>query len=595
MSGSGGSGGYEYQHNAIGYVAAHILADESLEWLEIGAPDIPVAVAAETGGPGDDLSITLHNNVLVELQAKHGLQKGKLFEPLLKLAKGLYENPNLYGVLLTDTTASQPIREHLRKDLLKMGQGRFDSLKPITKEFQEQLANANLPKDSSGIFCRLRIIVLDLDDDLQGAKIAQMLLSKLISDQDQASVVWKILCDEGQRLTSNRGRRDQETWYSLLNSHSIPISNRSQPKGSEQENWRVTCPVLLEQVAEKSVRPKLFFETSNDDCNYPVISAFFGREEIIQEISSAIQDNGMVILGGISGIGKSTLAAKLAQQMNEEHPVLWLNCEIYGQLEKIIVKISSFLANRFADQSLSRALQISKLDENDRCEMAVNALRRYKCLMVWDQFDQKYNNSLIPLLKIISQLGHNIKLLITTQEWYPIHELLNPPRVFTVESLSYQASYSLFKHHSQILGVPAPSMSTFNQIYSRVAGHPYILLLLIGLSEVFPLTKLLEELPCFIDEAHAYIQDKVFEKLPVEAQGLLLKLSIFRFDFELDAVKYLEDSSKRLKIFELLSRRFLITRISQKEARYELHSLVKSYSCKLQTSALPVWLWTKGY
>lgn len=230
MSGSGGSGGYEYQHNAIGYVAAHILAGEPLGWrLETGAPDIPVAVAAETGGPGDDLCIALQNGVIVELQAKHGLRKGKLFEPLLKLAQGLYENPSLYGVLLTDSTASQTIQNDLRKDLERIGQGRFDSLKSITREFQDKLVSANLPDDNSDIFRRLRIIVRDLEDDQQGARIAQSFLSKLISNQDQASVVWKILCDEGQILTSNRGRRDQEAWYSLLNSHSIFISDRLRP------------------------------------------------------------------------------------------------------------------------------------------------------------------------------------------------------------------------------------------------------------------------------------------------------------------------------------------------------------------------------
>ncbi len=247
MSGSGGSGGYEYQHNAIGYVAAHILAGESLGWLETGAPDIPIAVAAETGGPGDDLCITLQNNVLVELQAKHGLQKSKLFEPLLQLAEGLHENPNLYGVLLTDSTASQIIRNDLRNDLKRIGQGRFDDLKSITRDLQDQLANANLSNDNPGIFCRLRIIVLDLDDDLQEAKTAQTVLSKLIASQNQASTVWKILCDEGQRLTSNRGRRDKDAWYSLLNSHSISISKRSQPKSLEQGiNWQETCQTLLD-------------------------------------------------------------------------------------------------------------------------------------------------------------------------------------------------------------------------------------------------------------------------------------------------------------------------------------------------------------
>jgi energy-coupling factor transporter ATP-binding protein EcfA2 len=248
MSGSGGSGGYEYQHNAVGYIAAHILAGEPLIWLETGAPDIPIAVAAETGGPGDDLCITLQNGVIVELQAKHGLQKGKLFEPLLKLAKGLHENSSLYGVLLTDSTASRTIRDYLRNDLIKLGQSCLDSLRPITKEFQDQLANANLPKDSSDIFRRLRIIVLDLDDDLPSAKSAQTLLSKLISDQHQTSTAWKILCDEGQSLTSNPGRRDREGWYSLLNNHSILMGEKPSYKDPEQKiNWQETCQVLLEQ------------------------------------------------------------------------------------------------------------------------------------------------------------------------------------------------------------------------------------------------------------------------------------------------------------------------------------------------------------
>lgn len=49
MSGSGGGGGYEYQAKATAYVAAHILAGSCLKWIEHENPDVPVAVAEETG------------------------------------------------------------------------------------------------------------------------------------------------------------------------------------------------------------------------------------------------------------------------------------------------------------------------------------------------------------------------------------------------------------------------------------------------------------------------------------------------------------------------------------------------------------------
>jgi hypothetical protein len=149
MSGSGGSGGYEYQHNAIGYVAAHILAGKALDWdIETGAQDIPIAVAAETNGPGDDLCITLQNDIVIELQAKHGLAKDKLFDPLLKLVKGLHKNPAMHGVLLTDSSASLTIRNDLRKDLVRLGQKRYDGLKSIALEFQDQLSSVNLPNQN---------------------------------------------------------------------------------------------------------------------------------------------------------------------------------------------------------------------------------------------------------------------------------------------------------------------------------------------------------------------------------------------------------------------------------------------------------------
>jgi HEAT repeat protein len=225
MSGSGGGGGYEYQARAAAYVAAHILAQEPLGWIEHESPDLPVAVAEETGGAGDDLCITFHDGVQIELQAKHGLQKDKLWEPLIKLGQGLQENPQLYGVLLTDTTASKIIREDLRNDLNRLGQGRTDGLKSITQEARQRFVEASLPDSDADFFRRLRIVVLDLDDGLQDGKYAQLLLSKVLHDPTQSANVWKILWGEGLKLISNRGRRDSKSWARFLSNESIQLAS----------------------------------------------------------------------------------------------------------------------------------------------------------------------------------------------------------------------------------------------------------------------------------------------------------------------------------------------------------------------------------
>ena len=226
MSGSGGGGGYEYQAKATAYVAAHILSGQRLNWIEHGKADIPVAVAEETGGAGDDLNITLEDSTVIELQAKHGLKKDdKFWKAILKLGQGLKENENLYGVLLTDSTASKVLREDLRQDLKRLGQGRFDGLKAITKEVQNKFESAGLPTEETEFFRRLRIVVLDIDDDLQDGKQGYLLLTQVLQTSAQASFGWSVLCQEGQSLLSNCGRRDAAAWARLLTNKGILIKS----------------------------------------------------------------------------------------------------------------------------------------------------------------------------------------------------------------------------------------------------------------------------------------------------------------------------------------------------------------------------------
>jgi NACHT domain len=348
MSGSGGGGGYEYQARAAAYVAAHILAQEPLGWVEHESPDVPVAVAEETGGAGDDLCIALHDGVQIELQAKHGLQKDKLWEPLIKLGQGLQEKPQLYGVLLTDTTASKIIREDLRNDFKRLGQGRTDGLKAITQEAQQRFVEANLPESDTDFFRRLRIIVLDLDDGLQDGKHAKLLLSKVLHDPKQSANVWKILWGEGLKLISNRGHRDSKSWARFLSQQGIQLASKcAQTNGvmsPEERNY-------LESVRNKFEvwwKPQAFMDEIDDstwfefglrvkmpkpkDKSDSSQNNHASDKEITVPILDALSQltNERILIVGKPGVGKSTFlkqillrsSKKALEDSNSPIPVL---------------------------------------------------------------------------------------------------------------------------------------------------------------------------------------------------------------------------------------------------------------------------------
>lgn len=57
VGGSAGDGGFQFQAKIIAFVAVHILAEIALTGLERDIEGIPIAIAAETNGPGDDVRI----------------------------------------------------------------------------------------------------------------------------------------------------------------------------------------------------------------------------------------------------------------------------------------------------------------------------------------------------------------------------------------------------------------------------------------------------------------------------------------------------------------------------------------------------------
>ncbi|WP_394793848.1 tetratricopeptide repeat protein [Armatimonas sp.] len=225
--GSAGAGGYSYQTEASVAVLAKILAGDSLHWADTGCTQIPTEILAETGRGGDDLQIRFESGAVVEVQAKKGVQKGeKLWAALVDLALAVTKDAHVYGVLLTDSNASHTIRAGLRWDIVRIGQGRTDDLKSITKEFLKQLDKAKI-NDVAACCAKLRIVVYDFDPASPGEELIQATLKGAVYDRTRIGSAHDALSREALRLIVDRGRRDKHAIENLLSAKGIAVTASS--------------------------------------------------------------------------------------------------------------------------------------------------------------------------------------------------------------------------------------------------------------------------------------------------------------------------------------------------------------------------------
>lgn len=211
--GSAAGGGLNFQAAVTAIAMVDAIAGRRLRWLDSAYADVPAVVISETGAAGDDIAVRLTDGSRVEVQVKKGLSRGdRLWEGLIRLSRGLANDPQLSGVLVVCPASSLTIRTALSVDLQRMSDGRFDELKEITREFLEQLGAAGI--DANSVVPRLRVTTLHcLDADGASVKTAIATLATVATDADLA---WSVLYSEAHALIERKGSRSSAKLMDLL-------------------------------------------------------------------------------------------------------------------------------------------------------------------------------------------------------------------------------------------------------------------------------------------------------------------------------------------------------------------------------------------
>ena len=193
----------------------------------------------------------------------------------------------------------------------------------------------------------------------------------------------------------------------------------------------------------------------------PERGIFKGRERELNEAVSALSAGARaVVLSGLGGIGKTTLATEIARRLEEEG---YLRCpqivtvrELGDRRDGLQTIVSSVSYDRCVYDSLA------SLPERDRYERKLAALTSLPetVLLVVDNYNALAEENLRAALSRL-----RCRLLITTRATLPT--VPAEVSVIPVDSLSEEEAYEMF---SEVLGEAAPR-EEFLQLYRFTGGH----------------------------------------------------------------------------------------------------------------------------
>lgn len=236
--GAATASGMNFQAAVTAIAGGHLLLGTSLGWLDGLIEDIPAAIWAETGGPGDDIRIELRNGEILEAQVKRGLSRGEnLWEALQALAVGLDAGEIQYGVLIVSPDTSKTIWTDLATDSRRLGEGRTDNLSDIGLEWLRRLSDAALPVDE--VCSRLRIHVVHASDaDYISVMMTRARLASVFARASEADSVWFRLLQDAHAITERRGRWEQAGLAQMLMGMGVQASAAASPASVAP---RVSC------------------------------------------------------------------------------------------------------------------------------------------------------------------------------------------------------------------------------------------------------------------------------------------------------------------------------------------------------------------
>ncbi len=172
-------------------------------------------------------------------------------------------------------------------------------------------------------------------------------------------------------------------------------------KGYIGQQGKIYCDTLLQELNEtlkqtNAILSQSTLKTSKRPFTYslrPQVKYFVNREEMRERLGRDLKDaqKVIVVVDGLAGIGKTSLAAKVAEEVeNDFAGVYYTKCSQNNDLDRFLSEIAYFLGEQ-GDHSFESVFEYNIPKEN-KINFLLGSLSQQKYLLIFDDVHELLDN-----------------------------------------------------------------------------------------------------------------------------------------------------------------------------------------------------------
>jgi tetratricopeptide (TPR) repeat protein len=322
-------------------------------------------------------------------------------------------------------------------------------------------------------------------------------------------------------------------------------------------------------VDSKAIQTDIVHQYLDFTDQAPKLKYFFGRERELKTLMDWLGSHKMIIIRGIAGMGKTSLATKLMEELKPQMNIFWFRTHEWNSTRNILSHLSKFLLSMNRKKLSSYVDTHRKLDVTDISNILEPELQDANALLIFDDF-QNLNKKILPLFSALIETLERVKgvtILILTRTHIPFYDHKD---MAVKKIISEMELHGLDENSSlQLLRSRNIHFNNFDEIYSLTGGHPLSLELIdpniITKDESISLTKDMD--------IKKYIHSEIFSQLASDEKTLLNIASVYRYPIPSKLFFIGEDISYNT-IDNLVNKGLLI---EEPSGFYAAHDFVKDF------------------
>ena len=319
---------------------------------------------------------------------------------------------------------------------------------------------------------------------------------------------------------------------------------------------------LIERDLSKRVEKQLISSLAD----IPRLRHFYGRESELDTMVKLLEPRSTtLIVPGIAGIGKTSLAAKLLERFTHKRNLLYHRCQDWDGARSFLEAAADWLST-IGNHVLSDYLSATPVPRaSDSSRILSDALSSIPSLIVIDDYHKVNDEVLHQIIKTLAQrlidIDELVGLVIFSRSYRPLVPSKDVEGrivslVIPLDGLDLVASRNLLTTFTDI------DDTEFIYIHNLARGHPLVLELINRGAPTMEHHLTLER----------YVSLEIFNKLSAEEKRLLSALAIFREPISLDA---LTAQDLNLDVLDNLVEQGLARQADSQN--YDVHDLIREF------------------